>query len=79
MRPQPAAGARALLVSHWPVNSQAAVELTTRSFSTLQENPELGRAETLRQAILSLIDHGNPHTADPAYWAPFVVIGEGGR
>ena len=73
------AGARALLVSHWPVNSQAAVDLTTRSFNTLKEHPELGRAEALRQAMLSLIDHGTARTADPAYWAPFVVIGEGGR
>jgi CHAT domain-containing protein len=73
------AGARALLVSHWPVNSRAAVELTTRSFNTLKQNPELGRAEALRQAMLSLIDHGTAPTANPAYWAPFVVIGEGGR
>jgi CHAT domain-containing protein len=29
--------------------------------------------------MLSLIDHGTAQTANPAYWAPFVVIGEGGR
>jgi hypothetical protein len=27
---------------------------------------------------LALIDKGEPHEAHPAYWAPFVVVGEGG-
>ena len=29
--------------------------------------------------MLALIDKGAPHEAHPAYWAPFVVVGEGGR
>jgi hypothetical protein len=28
--------------------------------------------------MLALIDKGAPHEAHPAYWAPFVVVGEGG-
>jgi len=28
--------------------------------------------------MLALIDKGEPHEAHPAYWAPFVVVGEGG-
>jgi hypothetical protein len=28
--------------------------------------------------MLALIDKGKPHEAHPAYWAPFVVVGEGG-
>jgi hypothetical protein len=27
---------------------------------------------------VTLIEHGEPHEAHPAYWAPFVVVGEGG-
>ena len=27
--------------------------------------------------MLALIDQGKPHEAHPAYWAPFVVVGEG--
>jgi hypothetical protein len=27
--------------------------------------------------MLVLIDNGKPHEAHPAYWAPFVVVGEG--
>ena len=68
------AGARALLVSHWAVYSTAATELTTKTFATLAAGPGLGRAEAFRRAMLDLIAEGKP----PAYWAPFVVVGEGG-
>jgi len=68
------AGARAMLVSHWSVYSQAAVELTTRTFRNLAKAPNTGRAEAFRRAMLTLIDEGRP----PSYWAPFVVVGEGG-
>ena len=74
------AGARALLVSHWRVDSQAAVRLTTTTFAALQKEPALGRAEALRRAMLAYIDDGSsPWNAYPDYWAPFSVIGEGGR
>jgi CHAT domain-containing protein/tetratricopeptide (TPR) repeat protein len=72
------AGARALLVSHWPVDSQATVALITRTFETYQANPKTGRAEALRRAMATLIKAGG-RTAHPEYWAPFVVVGEGVR
>ena len=31
----------------------------------------------MRRSMLALIDKGEPHEALPAYWAPFVVVGEG--
>lgn len=68
------AGARALLVSHWAVYSTAATELTTKTFATLSASPKMGRAEAFRRSMLELIDAGQP----PSYWAPFVVVGEGG-
>jgi CHAT domain-containing protein/tetratricopeptide (TPR) repeat protein len=68
------AGARALLVSHWAVYSRAATELTTKTFAMMAATPNLGRAEAFRRAMLSLIEEGKP----PSYWAPFVVVGEGG-
>jgi CHAT domain-containing protein len=71
------AGTRALLVSHWPVVSSAAVALTTRTFKELGNNPEIGRSEALRRAMLSLADSRNPAETHPSYWAPFVVVGEG--
>lgn len=73
------AGARALLVSHWPVDSDAAVRLTTGAFSELSAHPGIGRAEALRRSAKALIaDRSSPRNADPAVWAPFVLVGEGG-
>ena len=73
------AGARALLVSHWPVDSDAAVRLTTGAFSELTAHPGIGRAEALRRSMRALIaDRSSPRNADPAVWAPFVLVGEGG-
>jgi CHAT domain-containing protein/tetratricopeptide (TPR) repeat protein len=71
------AGARALLVSHWYVDSEATVALVTKSFDALQADPKIGRAEALRRATSQLIEGGG-RTAHPANWAPFVVVGEGG-
>jgi CHAT domain-containing protein len=68
------AGARALLVSHWSVHSAAAVALTTAAFGSLREDPSIGRAEALRRSMVQLIDHGPDPS--PAYWAPFVIVGE---
>ena len=69
------AGARALLVSHWAVNSNAAVHLTTRSFAELTRDPAIGRAEALRRSMLHLITNGAPYQTHPAYWAPFSIVG----
>lgn len=72
------AGARALLVSHWAVDSAAATRLTTSTFEILKTDARLGRAEALRQAMLNYLnDPSSPQNAYPAFWAPFAIIGEG--
>jgi CHAT domain-containing protein len=71
------AGARALLVSHWAVYTDPTVKLITGALSTMAGSSGHGRAEALRTAMLTLIDKGAPHESHPAYWAPFVVVGEG--
>ena len=48
------AGSRALLVSHWPVVSDAAVALTNRKLSAAKTG--LTRAEAHRQAMMAMID-----------------------
>lgn len=74
------AGARALLVSHWAVDSAAATRLTTSTFERLKADPKLGRAEALRQSMLAYLnDASSPRNAYPAFWAPFALIGEGAR
>jgi CHAT domain-containing protein len=72
-------GARALFVSHWAVSSTATVKLITAALGAIGEDSRTGRAEALRRAMLSLIDQGEPEETHPAYWAPFVVVGESTR
>jgi hypothetical protein len=73
------AGSRSLLVSHWPVGSVAAVSLTTRMLKEVANDNSVGRAEGLRRSMLALMETPDkPHFAHPMFWAPFVVVGEGG-
>lgn len=74
------AGARALLVSHWRVGSEAAAKLTTSTFEIQQSARGIGRAEALQRAMLDYLDNKkDAWAAYPAFWAPFSVVGEGGR
>jgi CHAT domain-containing protein len=72
------AGARTLLVSHWAVASDATVKLITGAVGRMASDKSIGRAEAMRQSMLAMIDKGEPLEAHPAYWAPFIVVGEGG-
>ena len=77
------AGARALLVSHWEVDSAATVKLVTAATSEIVGKKTLGRAEAMRRAMIAVIgDTSRPSNWVPAWhpsvWAPFVVVGEGG-
>lgn len=82
------AGARALLVSNWPVETRAARLLMTdmfrRQFASTGAVP--AKPEALRQAMLALMN--GPGSVDdktgrasfsyahPLFWAPFVVVGD---
>lgn len=74
------AGARSLLVSHWPVLSDAAVKLTSGLFDAKGNEPGISKAEALRRSMLAMVnDTSDPSNAYPAVWAPFVVVGGGER
>lgn len=77
------AGSRALLVTHWPVESVSARRLVTGVFERQAADPALTRAEALRQSMLALMQADTPDGrvayAHPLFWAPYALVGEGGR
>jgi CHAT domain-containing protein len=82
------AGARALLVSNWPVETTSARALTTDVFRRQQADPGVPRAKALQATMNWLMDDGafvDPRTktvvfsyAHPIFWAPFTLVGDGG-
>ena len=70
------AGARSVLASHWAVASEPTVALTTGAVDRHAREPGLGRAEALRRSMMALA--GKAETSHPFFWAPFVLIGDGG-
>ena len=81
------AGARALLVSHWSVETVSARLITTGLFRRQSEQPALTRAQALRLTMLDLLDRGamppRPGAASftyghPLFWAPFALVGDAG-
>ncbi len=75
------AGGRALLATHWPVESVSARRLVVGVFEALAGEAGIGRAEALRRSMLALLADGGPAGAygHPLYWAPYALIGDGGR
>ena len=82
------AGSRALLVTHWPVETESARLLVTNTFERYANSPNVSRAEALKQASLALMS--GPGATDPAtnkpfsyahplFWAPYALVGDGGR
>jgi CHAT domain-containing protein len=71
-----AAGARAVLASHWEVPSAATQKLMTGVFAHFSSDSSHDLAEALRQAQLTLI--AKPATAHPFNWAAFTFIGDSG-
>jgi CHAT domain-containing protein len=81
------AGARALLVSNWPVETTSAKALTTAIFERYVNGKAASRAGALRQSMTDLIDGSGLRDdqgrtvfsyAHPIFWAPFSLVGDGG-
>ena len=70
------AGARSMLVSHWAVPTKSAPKITTGFMKALQADPTGRKAEALRSAMLSLLESSDAELEHPAYWAPFIIVGE---
>lgn len=85
------AGARALLVSNWPVDSEASRVLMTNMFKRQQEMQGKNKSEYLQASIVNMIESMSPAEAKdgkdskakakytyahPLFWAPFVLVGD---
>lgn len=68
---------RSLLVTHWAVDSASAKLLTTATFEHYVANPQAAKAESLGQAMHRVM--AMPQYSHPAYWAPYALVGDGGR
>ncbi len=66
------AGARSALATLWYINDVASGELVTDFYKALQSG-HMSKAQALRAAQLELA--ADPRFAHPAYWAPFLLIG----
>ena len=67
------AGGRALIVSHWSVDSVATVRLMTGMFSS--GAPSKAEAMQKSQATLQATEQ----FSHPYFWAPFTIVGDGSR
>ena len=51
--------------------------MTTATFAHYTANPQAAKAESLRQAMLKVM--AMPQYSHPTYWAPYALVGDGGR
>jgi CHAT domain-containing protein len=85
------AGARSLLVSHWPVDADASEALVIETFRIYRGGPlpagmpqsmtgppgPRTKAEALQASIYSVRhDRDHPHRALPVFWGAFVLVGD---
>lgn len=69
------AGARALLLSQWPILDNYAAPLTVETVRLSSKG--MPRAQSLREAQLRLLaDRSRPGSAHPAIWASFMLVGQ---
>jgi CHAT domain-containing protein len=80
------AGSRALLVTHWSVDSESAKDLVSHTFASYAKDPQITRAKALQAAMQHIRssagkDEGGTSysLAHPLFWAPYALVGEPGR
>ncbi|WP_170509609.1 CHAT domain-containing protein [Ruegeria arenilitoris] len=73
------AGARRLLVSHWSVETSAAERIVEEFFVVVEQNPTIGFSTALKRSMAKMIGDSreNPSHTHPAFWAPFILVGDG--
>ena len=64
-----------ILATHWEVETNSAVEITTGLISHLSEDDTTDYGEALRLFVLDLIANKEAGYTHPYFWAPFLIIG----
>lgn len=70
------AGARALMVTHWSVDDFTNVRLVVEALDGMNESPTGALSPALRKAQMRMM--ATPGYEHPFFWAPMIVLGEGG-
>ncbi|MCP4442702.1 MAG: CHAT domain-containing protein [Aureispira sp.] len=68
------AGVPSMIVSLWQVNDQATSKIMQRLYQNLATG--VNKAEALRQAKLNYLKNAKGVAGHPAFWSPFVQIGD---
>lgn len=68
------AGAKSLLVSHWPIETNSAAELSSIFMKKFNEESNFSLSQALKFSIDKLREQ--PKWDHPAYWAPFSIVGD---
>jgi CHAT domain-containing protein len=76
------AGARAILVSSWPVDSEASRKLMTDMFKHYVQDKGMSKPRALQLASIRILEEGAPDDkeanysyAHPLFWGPFTMVG----
>ncbi|MGF1537821.1 MAG: CHAT domain-containing protein [Elainellaceae cyanobacterium] len=67
------AGARSAIASLWSIDDVSTAAIVDSFYQALS-NPDLTKAQALREAQLAAI--GSDRIAQPGFWAPFLLIGD---
>jgi CHAT domain-containing protein len=66
-------GARSAVATLWSVHDEATMLAMTDFYKHFQSRPDLNKAQALQAAQLNLLNQ--PQYKHPAYWSPFLFIG----
>jgi CHAT domain-containing protein/tetratricopeptide (TPR) repeat protein len=69
------AGARSVIASHWLVEDEAAAAIMSAFYQQLAADRSIAFGDALRNA--REVVRTRPETSHPAFWAPFVLVGDG--
>ena len=69
------AGSKAILATHWEVETNSAVNITSGLISNLKEDENMSYSQALRKSALDLMQNKDKYQ-HPFFWAPFIIVGQ---